>query len=74
MEQGPKAKAQEPEKVKVDLNPARAAKDPAQTPAADQEKDKAGDRTEAKTPDKAEIEVVFEKNNISNIHDKKITV
>jgi len=27
---------------------------------------------EAKVPDKTEIEVVLKKNNISNIHDKKI--
>jgi hypothetical protein len=33
MEQDPKARDQEPEKVKADQNPARDAEDPAQIPA-----------------------------------------
>ena len=70
MEKDPKARAQEPEKVKADANPARAAKDPAQIPARWQEVARV--EAEAKVPDKTEIEVVLKKNNISNIHDKKI--
>jgi hypothetical protein len=74
MEQGPKARDQEPDKVKVDLKPERAAKGPAQIPAADREKDKAEDRVEAKATDKVRIEVVIEKNNINDIHERKIIV
>jgi hypothetical protein len=74
MEQGPKARDQEPDKVKVDLKPARAAKGPAQIPAVDREKDKAEDRVEAKAADKVKIEVVIEKNNINDIHERKIIV
>ncbi len=66
MEQDPKDRTQELEKVKVDLNPVRAVKNPAQIPAADQEKDKAEDR--------AGIKAVLGENKISNIHERKINV
>lgn len=55
MEQGPKAREREPEKVKADVNPAKAAEDPAQIPAPDQEKDKEEGRA-----DKAGTRVVIE--------------
>ena len=74
MEQVPKARDREPEKVKAGVNPAKAAKDPAQIPAVDQEAAKVGDRAEAKVPDKAGIKAVPGENKISNIHERKITV
>ena len=68
MEQGPKARAQEPDKVKVDLRAVRAAKGPAQIPAVDREKNKAEERVEAesKAPDKAKIKAFLVENKISN--------
>ena len=66
MEQGHKARDQESEKVRVDLNSARAEKDPTQISAVDQKKDKAEERVEAKAPDKDGIEVALENYNTSN--------
>ena len=74
MEQDPKARDQEPDKVKVDLKPARAAKGLAQIPAPGREKDKAEDRVAAEAADKVGIKVVIEKNNIKDIHERKIIV
>jgi len=59
-------------------NPEKAARDPAQIPAPDQGKDRAEEGAKVKEPIKAlvkaGIEVIFEKNNISNTHNRNITV
>ena len=72
-EQDPKVKVREPEEGKVVVNPEKAARDPAQIPAPDQGKDRAGEGAEVKAPVKAEIEVMLKKNNISTIRNRNIT-
>ena len=73
-EQDQKVKVREPEEGKAVVNPEKAARDPAQIPAPDQGKDRAGEGAEVKAPVKAGIEVIFEKNNISNIHNRNLIV
>jgi hypothetical protein len=77
-EQDQKVKVREPEEGKAVVNPEKAARDPAQIPAPDQGKDRAGEGAEVKAPVKApvkaELEVIFEKNNISNIHNRNLIV
>jgi hypothetical protein len=66
MEQDPKAKVQEPEGVKADVNPAREAENQERISGRDQEVVEVEDRAEAKVVEKVGIGKVFQKNKISN--------